>query len=421
MPRRLRGTVLALFWIVSSALGAGNFSKEELQTARKLDNVNRNDLIKARIKKLKNEVQETTQKEHLKLKKRALKVDTIIIRGGTVLQGKISELTDKYVEFSPLYGIGTIRIHYKNIERITTEHKYHIFYNGKETTGQIVSIKDHAFLIIQHDGIKEYVKIANIDRFILSVKENDTLENRLRNRFPYTRSSIDIGIERETGVKYNRKLTFDYHLTRRKVRHREILDLHYAYETTTTSLPQGEVKSLDKKDLHITAEENILIDPQQFWFAQLGYDFDQPRKIRYRLYPAVGYGYRFLFGPETWLQFKTGAGYVYESFYPYATQNFDQHMNNHDYSAAFIGIRAKNHFYNLWLFKELILLGNIFYMPSLTYPSHDWLSRSTFTIEVPINTMLSLKWVYRIINDDNPVPEVGNNKTTTDLYFSIRY
>ena len=394
---------------------------KRLRTGEKLDDVTRKDLIKARIKKLENEAKAVNQKEQLKLKKKARKIDTIVVRGGTVLQGKITELTDKYVEFSLVYGSGSIRIDYKNIEQITTEHEYHIFYNGKETTGRIIGIKDHAFLIVLHDGIKEYIKITNIDRLILSVKENDTLENRLRNRFPYTRSSIDVGIETETGVKYNRQITIDYHLTRRKTNHRQILDIHYAYETTTTSLPEGDIKALDKKELHITGEENILIDARRFWFGQLGYDFDQPRKIRYRLYPAIGYGYRFIFGRDTWIQFKGGGGYVYESFYPYETVGYADNINNNDYSAAFIGISAKDHFYRLWLIRELILSGNIFYMPSLTDPAHDWLSRMTFTIEVPINTMLSLKWVYRVVNDDNPVPEVGNNKTTMDLYFSINY
>ncbi|GEM_PF-868029 len=403
----------------TNATGSTMPQSDKLKAGEKLDSVGRQDIVKARIEKLSSEVKRADQEEQLKLKKSAKKIDTIVVRGGTVLQGKITELTDKYVEFSLVYGSGSIRIDYQNIEQITTEHEYHIFYNGKETTGRIVGIKEHAFLIVLHGGIKEFIKISNIDRLILSVKENDTLENRLRNRFPYTRSSIDIGIETETGVKYNRKITIDYHMTRRKTNHREIFDVHYAYETTTTSRPEGNTKSLDKKELHITGEEDMLIDPKRFWFAQLGYDFDQPRGIRYRLYPAVGYGYRFIFTQDAWIQFKGGGGYVYEAFYPYETNNLADIIDNNDYSAAYIGISAKDHFYTLWLVGELIVEGKIFYMPSLTDPAHDWLSRMTWTVEVPINSMLSLKWVYRVVNDDNPVPEVGNNKTTTDLYILV--
>jgi hypothetical protein len=47
--------------------------------------------------------------------------------------------------------------------------------------------------------------------------------------------------------------------------------------------------------------------------------------------------------------------------------------------------------------------------------------RLQLSAEFPINQMLSLKLVYRVVNDDNPEPEVGNNKTTTDLYLSVNY
>ena len=392
----------------------------KLQPGERLDEVTKHDIAIERQKQLEEKAKSSEQKEELKLKKRAQKVDTIVVKG-TVLQGRITELTSKYVEFSLVYGTGSIRIDYKNIEQLTTEHEYHIFYNGKETTGRIIGIKDHAFLIVKHHDIKEIIKVENIDRLILSVKENETIENRLRNMFPYTRGNLDIGIETETGVKEKRKISLDYHIVRKKMNHRQILDIHYAYETTTTAKPEGDVKSLDKKELYISGEENYLLDKKQFIFGHIGYDFDQPRGIEYRLYPAVGYGYRFTFGQDTWIQLRGGGGYVYESFYPYEPSPGETYVHTNDYSAAFIGISAKDHLRNIWLVNELILMGNIFYMPSFTDPSTDWLSRMTFTVEIPISTMLSLKWVYRIVNDDNPVPEVGNNKTTTDIYLSINY
>lgn len=395
-------------------------NERKLQPGERLDEVTKQDIVIERHKQLERKAKSSEQKTELKLKKKAQKVDTIVVKG-TVLQGRITELTSKYVEFSLVYGTGSIRIDYKNIEQLTTEHEYHIFYNGKETTGRIIGIKDHAFLIVKHHDIKEIIKVENIDRLILSVKENETIENRLRNMLPYTRGNIDIGIETETGVKEKRKISIDYHVVRKKMRHRQILDIHYAYETTTTAKPEGDVKSLDKKELYISGEENYLLDKKQFIFGHIGYDFDQPRGIEYRLYPAVGYGYRFIFDQDTWIQLRGGGGYVYESFYPYEPSPGETYVHTNDYSAAFIGISAKDHIKNLWLVNELILKGNIFYMPSFTDPGTDWLSRMTFTVEIPISTMFSLKWVYRIVNDDNPVPEVGNNKTTTDIFLSINY
>ncbi|WP_456382410.1 DUF481 domain-containing protein [Hydrogenimonas sp.] len=391
---------------------------QTLGVGEKLDDVTREDVVEARQKRLRIEAEESRQKEELRLDgAKREKVDTIVVKG-TVLQGRITELTSKYVEYSLVYGTGTIRIAYKDIEQITTEHEYHIFYLGKETVGRVVGIENHTFLIIKHGDVKELVKIGNIDRFILSVKENDTIENRLRNMFPYTRGSIDLGMEFETGIKRKKKISLAYNMVRKVTNHRQILDIHYNYETTET---EGADKSLDKKELYISGEENYLLDRKRFYFAQLGYDFDQPRGIEYRLYPSIGYGHRFYFGKETWIQLKGGAGYVYESFYPYDPLPGEKYVGNNDYSALFVGISAKDHLRDLWLIEELILTANVFYMPSLMAPSDDWLSRMTFTVDFPLTSLLSLKLLYRVVNDDNPVPEVGNNKTTTDLLFSIHY
>ena len=423
MVRKLLLSLLAgALFLYGADNNATHGGSDRLKPGERLEEVTPQDLVEAKQKALEKKANESTQKEELKLRKRAERVDTVVVKG-TVLQGRITELTSKYVQFSLVYGTGSIRIDYKNIDQISTEHVYHIFYAGKETEGRIIGIKDHAFLVVKHGDIKELIKIANIDRLILSVKENDTIENRLRNRFPYTRGNLDIGIETETGVKTKRKISIDYNMVRKKQNQRQILDIHYAYETTTTATEEyGDVKSLDKKELYIWGEENYLLDKESFYFAQLGYDFDQPRGIRYRLYPSVGYGHRFFFGRDTWIQLKGGGGYVYESFYPYTDEKGQPGtVNKKDYGAAFIGISAKDHLKNIWLVKEVILSGNIFYMPAFQNPDAGWLSRMKFVIEVPVSTMLSLKGVYRIVNDDNPVPTVGDNKTTTDIYLSVKY
>ncbi|NPA30017.1 MAG: DUF481 domain-containing protein [Epsilonproteobacteria bacterium] len=390
------------------------------EEGKKLDDVRPTDVIKARIDRLERKAKGANQAEELKLRKKANKVDTIVVKG-TVLQGRITELTAKYVEFSLVYGTGSIRIEYKNIEQITTEHEYHIFYNGKETTGRIVGIKEHAFLVVRHGDIKELVKIENIDRFVLSVREAGSIENRLRNLFPYSRGNLDIGVETETGVKDKRKISISYHAERKKMRHRQILDAHYAYETTTTATENGPFKTLDKKELVLFGEDDYYFKKRHFLFLQAGYEFDQPRGIDYRLYPALGYGYRYYFDKYTWLQAKVGTGYVYESFYAYTPPPGEERIESNEYSAAFVGISAEDHLRRVLLIKELIVGVDIFYMPSLADPEADWLSRLRLTVEMPINGMISLKWVYRIVNDDNPVPEVGNNKTTTDIYLSINY
>ena len=80
------------------------------------------------------------------------KMDTIIVKGA-LLQGQVVGLDSEYLYFKLIYAQGRNRIEYKDIEQLSTEHEYRIFYKGDETEGKIVSIKDHTWLVVKHDGI----------------------------------------------------------------------------------------------------------------------------------------------------------------------------------------------------------------------------------------------------------------------------
>lgn len=334
------------------------------------------------------------------------KTDTITVKGA-VLQGQVTELNSDYLEFNLIYGKGSIQIKYEDIEQLSTEHQYHIFYKGKETTGQIVSIKEHAFLIIKHGDIEETIKISNIDRFLISTRENNTLENRFRNFTPYTRGNVDLGFEYESGTNVKHKASATIHLERKMMQYRSTFDLVYEYETTQTA---GSPDQLNKNEYILFYEQDYYLSEGDFAYGQIGYDFDEPRGIQGRTYPALGAGHRFGEDRDTWVQIKAGGGYVHERFFTYPDNN---------YFSGFVGVGASYKFEERSSIQGLILKGDIFYMPSIMDAYNDWLARFQASAELPIGSTLSLKWVVRSVNDDNPSPEVGNNKFTTDFYLSF--
>lgn len=334
------------------------------------------------------------------------KMDTITVKGA-VLQGQVSELTSEYLEFNLIYGKGSIQIQYEDIEQLITEHQYHIFYRGQETTGQIVGIKEHAFLVIKHGDIEETIKISNIDRFLISTRENDSLENQFRNLSPYTRGNVDLGLEYESGTNVKHKMSAAIHLERKMMQYRSTFDLVYDYETTKTV---GSPDQLNKNEYILFYEQDYYLTQGDFLFGQLGFDFDEPRGIKGRAYPALGAGHRFGESRDTWVQIKAGGGYVDERFFDYP---------NNSYFSGFIGVGASYKFEERSPIQGLILKGNIFYMPSIMDAYSDWLARIQASAELPIGSTLSLKWVARSVNDDNPSPEIGNNKLTMDFYLSF--
>ena len=402
-----------------------NQTKGMIGKNEKLDDVTPEDIAKERklqekveTEKIMKEVQERLDAGKTPLPEiKKVKIDTITVKGA-VLQGQVVELNSEYLKFSLIYGSGSIRIDYTDIEQLMTEHEYHIFYKGKETTGKIVGIKDHAWLIIKHGNVEELIKIEYIDRFLLSVNEKDTLNNRLHNLFPYTKGNVDIGMEYESGSNIKRKLSFAAHVVHKVTKHRTVFDISYAYEETDTV---NTTKTLNKDEWVIFAEHDYYYNKNNFFFAQLGYDYDRPRGVKGRIYPAAGGGHRFEKSRDVWLQLKLGASNVTEKFFPYDVNGTMVENGSNSYIAAYLGADARYIMKSIWLLRELRFSGQLFYMPGFENPKKDWLFRAKGNIALPIGESLALRFVVNYVNDDNPTPAIGNNKLTMNLYLSILF
>lgn len=379
-------------------------SSDLISPTAKLDDVSNLDIVKAQRKQRKTERAE----EKVENQSRAL-IDTIVVKG-SVLQGQITQLTAEYIQFRLIYGSGSIRIKYSDIESIQTEHEYHIYFDGKETEGYITGIEGGAFLKVMHGEVEELITISKIDRFVISINEDDSIENHLRNIFPYWSGNIDIGVELERGSNNKRKVKIAGHVERNKGANRTFFDIRYEYELTKTVDTNTTV--LNKDEQYLFGENNYFFYPQQMLFVQCGYDYDIPRAINGRVYPALGYGYKLGKKRDKWVQFKLGAGYVYEDFVGYS---YDEYM------AGFFGVDARYKIDGLGVLDGVLLEGIIFYMPGMKDYQEQWLLRNNISISFPIGSSLSFKTVYRNVNDNNPAPDVGNNKYNFDLYLSANF
>ncbi len=370
----------------------------------KLDDVTALDIVKEQRKQRNIERKVTSDEPD---KPRRL-VDTIVVKG-SVLQGKIAQLTSEYISFRLIYGEGSIRINYRDVESLMTEHEYNIYFDGKETQGYITGIKEHAFLKIQHGEIEELITISKIDRFVISEREDASFENKLRNIFPYWSGNMDLGIEYERGTNIKNKLKIGGHVERKRMANKTIFDITYSYEATETI---DTPKVLNKHELYTFLEHDYFLNKSHLLFAEIGYDFDVPRGVDNRIYPSFGYGYRLQAEKKRWVQLKLGSGYVYETFIDYPSN---------EYMAGFLGIDIEYEVRDLLLLNRILFGANFFYMPGSRDMSSSWLLRYSGTAEIPVSKALSLKVVARQVSDDNPSPEVGDNKFTFDLYLSLRF
>ena len=391
-------------------------SSDVVSATTKLDDVSNLDIAKAQRKQRK--VLREEEKEQVDTQSRKL-IDTIVVKG-SVLQGQIDQLTAEFISFKLIYGEGSIRINYSDVESLSTEHEYHIYFDGKETQGYIIGIQDHAFLEIQHGEVKELITISKIDRFIISENEDTTFENRMRNKFPYWSGHLDVGIEYESGSNTKNKLKVGGHIERKRSVYKTIFDVTYAYETTQTVDTE---KVLNKHELYTFLEQDYSFSEHDLYFIEIGYDFDVPRYVDNRVYPSLGYGYRMQASKKRWIQFKVGGGYVYENFLGSFDINGTETRlsSKNQYVAGLFGIDAEYEIDDLAVINRILIGGHFFYMPGVKDLREDWLMRYSVSASIPLSKTLALKMIGREITDSNPSSDVGNNKFTFDLYLTFRF
>jgi len=336
--------------------------------------------------------------------------DTIVVHG-MILHGQVTRFGPEKLSFKLLYSDGMNHIAYKDIESINTKYNYHISFKRIDIEGRIVGIEDSKYIKVMEGENARTIKIADIDNFVMSERHDASLENRIRNKFPYTKGRIHIGFEQESGSSKKRQSDIQLKLRNKQAEHEVNLFIEYEYETTETA----DTPKVQNKDelLAILTYKNHFKNNQYYYGALMG-DYDRPRLIEQRFLPSVGYGYRFRYGKAKWLEPSIGLAYA-------MTEYTDNAYPDKDFAAAALKLEGKYQFEDISVIKTLILSGLIMYFPSLEDTGEDWIGRAKLTLSVPIFDFFSIRLSQDWINYSNPDPEVGNNKTTTKLLFGLDF
>ena len=336
--------------------------------------------------------------------------DTIVVHG-MVLHGKVMNLGPEKLSFKLLYSEGINHIAYEDIESIHTKYNYHISFKRMDIEGRVVGIEDNKYLKIMEGDKERTVKIADIDNFVMAVSDDDSLENKIRNTFPYTKGNINIGFEIQSGTSQKNEIDLLLNLRHKQAEHEIKLYVDYEYDTTKTT---ETLDTVNKDELVGILSYRNHFKNNQFYFTTLAADYDRPRHILNRFIPSAGYGYRFKVDETKWLEPSMGLGYATTSYTDelYADKNF---------AVAALKLAGKYQFDDVAYINRFIIDGFLMYYPSLRDMGEDWIFRSNLTFTVPLFDFFSVKLAYNLINDSNPDPSVGNNKTTTKLLFGFDF
>jgi len=338
-------------------------------------------------------------------------MDTIVVHG-MVLYGKVVSLGNEHLSFKLNYAKGINRIKYSDIDSIYTKYNYHISYKRIDIDGKVVGIEENQYLkIIDAEGNQRTVKIADIDNFVMSIHDDDSFENKIRNRFPYTKGTVHIGFEKENSNRKKNKMDILINTRYKKAESEVLFYLDYAYETTQTEeTPQV----LNKDELSSFLTYKYHTTNHAFYYGTLLAEYDKPRHINNAFVPSLGYGYRFKFGQNRWVEPSVGIGHA---SIDYTGDTYEDKA----FAVAALNLFVKYQADDLPLIRTLITDGFFLYYPSIEGFNKDWIMRSNLNFTVPLFDFFSVKLSFDFINDSNPDPTVGNNKTTTKLLFGLDF
>lgn len=336
--------------------------------------------------------------------------DTIVVHG-MILHGRVVNLGSEKLSFRLMYSEGLNHIAYKDIDSIETKYNYHISFKRMDIEGRVIGIEDNKYLKVMEGENLRTIRIADIDNFIMSVTDDDSFENKVRNRFPFIKGDVNVGLELEDGFNQKNKVDIQLNLRHKQAEHEIKLYVDYAFETTETE----DTPLVQNKDelVGILGYQNHFSN-DAFYFARLAADYDRPRQVQSRFIPSVGYGLRYKFAKEKWLEPSLGLGYA-------TTRYTDDTLFDRNFAVASLQLAGKYQIDDVALLSTLIVDGFLVYYPSLENPNEDWIFRSNINFTVPLFDFLSIKLSVNHINDSNPNPNVGNNKTTTNLLFGVNF
>jgi len=251
----------------------------------------------------------------------------------------------------------------------------------------------------------QFNKILKHSLYIVFISLNLYAEN------PMVDGNIHLGFELENGVNEKHKKDFLLNLNYQKEKEELQLYLDYAYETTKT---ENRPKVENKDELIGVLTYQKFLENKHFYYASIAGDYDRPKHILNRYIPSLGYGKKYLFaGQSKWVEPSLGIGY--------ATTEYTEHFPEKNFAVLALKLQGNYKFEKIGHLNNLTLDGFAIYYPHISSFSKDWIFRSKFNLTLPIYDFFSVKLATSWINDSNPDPTIGNNKTTYKLLFGFDF
>jgi hypothetical protein len=333
-----------------------------------------------------------------------LPYDEIVVKGVT-LQGHIVSFGEKSLVFETIYGKGKLEIAYDDLEQLRSQESFRFIQrDGQSTRGRIAQFSARDMVVATSDGEVKMLKPENLERVIPDITQSRSFADRIRNRFPYSSTKLDLGWNLEAGSSNKVQIEGGINYERRKAPTRYVLDFRASYETTGK---EGEEQSISEDEYRGSLLGEYDLKKSLYIFLFPAAERDAIRNVALRFYPASGVGYRLAETGKLRFQVQAGLAYVYEEFIDYP-QN--------EYAALHVGFEGGYDFTSSYT-----VTWKAYYYPGLEDPSQNWLFRTEMAFSAKVTKSLSLNLRLTDTLDNTPAPDVGDNKFTTTLNFGVTF
>lgn len=330
---------------------------------------------------------------------------------GTVLRGKITDLSGAGITFAPEYGKGSLAIKWESIEDLKSDGAFQIFYGeDQESDTPLQGYRDGKLLIGTSAATATAIDVTTIYSGVPIGPDGLSFADRMRSRWRYWDGTFDLGLNLQQATTDTTGFLVALRTLRSKGPTRFSLGAAYRYGTEKK---EGESSSTTQDQLLGQVRGEYDFTPRIYGFASGDATYDGIQHLSIRGVPKLGLGYviwqeKLDETRRNFLQAEAGGGWVYEKYF-----NLYKEADNNYFAVAFGALAG------YYLPYGVHFDWRLDYLPAVDDFTNDYLLRTEAGLSVPLMAMLSAKFSLIDEYDSTPAEDTDANSLFLTLGLSL--
>jgi hypothetical protein len=326
-----------------------------------------------------------------------------VVAKGTVLHGKIVDLSSAGVDFEPEYGKGSLAIKWADIDNIASDAAFLVLFGeDQEVVGPLRGFSGGTLRVGDNTAV-EVATIVTAQPLGAGLSWRD----RARAYWRYWHGNFDVGLNLQQSTTDTTGFLLNFNSVRTKDPTTLTLGASYRYGTEKK---QGNPKSTTQDQLLGLVRGDYSFTPRVYGFGSGDGTYDGIQRLSIRGVPKLGLGYVFWeekldADRRNYLAGEVGGSWVYEKYFG---------GDDRDYWAVAFGALA-----GYYLPYGAHFDWRVDYLPAVDNFTKNYLLRTSGGLAVPLMTPVSAKFLLSDEYNGKPAPDAKHNSLFLTLGLSV--